>query len=217
MTKNVSGDKWRVPRWGKRQGTGAVQDALRGTGDHWRVWETHEIMNSVFKKGWNTANTGNTGFFEHTSLSRRLSKPSRQTREIEAHREKSCKIVNQSCLESCLIVLYRVKNKESFFPKTCLGFAATAVGGYAQIRSARRSARPFGTKLKNHFFMGEAAHSFAGGSNCQNPKMCINTHGNSNQPIHVYETITSQRICAMRRPGRNIGPGSVGGIEPGHG
>ena len=128
MTITVSGDKWRVPGWGKRQGTGAVQDALRGTGDHWRVWETHEILNSVFKKGRHTANTGNTGFFEHTTLSRRLANPSRQTREIEAHRQKSRIIVNQSCLgscyflkESCIIVLYRVKNKESFFRSFRIG------------------------------------------------------------------------------------------------
>jgi len=100
MTINVSGDKcpaaatlWRgkqVAGGEKRQRAGAVQDALRGTGDHWRVWETHEILNSVIKKGRNTANTG---LFEHTTLSRRLANHSRQTREIQPHRGKSSFIV----------------------------------------------------------------------------------------------------------------------------
>ena len=126
----------------KRQRTGAVQDALRGRGDHWRVWETYEILNSVFKNG---RDTGNTGYFEHTSLSRRLSNPSRQTREIGAHRHKSRFIVlnrvSESCQfpkQSCIIVINRGKNKESLFSSTRLD-----VGGYAK-RRARRQARPTG-------------------------------------------------------------------------
>ena len=150
MTKYVSGVGCQVSGGEKRQGTGAVQDALRGRGDLRQTGETHEILNSIPPNGRDTGNTGNTGFFEHTSLSRRLSNPSRQTREIEAHRHKAGYIVNQSCLESCyiskgscIIVLYRVNNKESFFwhrvllqisPKT----SGQSFGRPAQKPPARR-------------------------------------------------------------------------------
>jgi len=129
----------------KRQRTGAVQDALRGRGDLRPAGQTREILNSIFQNGCDTGNSGNTGFFEHTSLSRRLSNPSRQTREIEAHRHKSRFIVlnrvSESCQfpkQSCIIVINRGKNKESLFSSTRLD-----VGGYAK-RRARRQARPTG-------------------------------------------------------------------------
>ena len=109
---------------GKRQRTGALQDAPRRRGHLRPAGQTREILNPISPNGRDTGNSGNTGFIEHTSLSRRLAKPSRQTREIAAYRQTSRIIVNQSCLESCyiskescIIVLNRVKNKESFFQK----------------------------------------------------------------------------------------------------
>jgi len=106
----------------KRQRTGAVQDASRRRGDLRPTGQTREILNSISPNGRDTGNSGNTGFIEHTSLSRRLAKPSRQTREIAAYRQTSRIIVNQSCLESCyiskescIIVLNRGKIRNPFF------------------------------------------------------------------------------------------------------
>jgi len=60
---------------------------------------------------------------------------SRQTRDIGSYRRKSCFIALKSCLESCyfskescIIVLYRGKNKESFFPDVAQTFLPAGSG-----------------------------------------------------------------------------------------